>query len=394
MIPDLREQFNRRFTAGKYKKFLHALDAAAGAPIEFRVCETPVFVPASLMARLQHYSIELIEQLSTPTYLRESQRAVPERFRVPNDDDHPVFLAVDFAITRNNKGELEPKLIELQGFPSLYAYQLVMEQIYAREFELKGMSCLLSNLREADYLSHFKKAVLGDHDPENIVLMEIEPEKQKTYPDFLCTEKFTGVKAVCITTIKKRGRKLYYPRAGREIPIHRIYNRVIVDEFVKRGIQCEFDFRDDVEVEWAGHPNWYFRLSKFSIPYLKHPSVPRAVFLNQLERYPENLSSYVLKPLFSFAGSGVNVEVTQADLDGIPTAERGNYLLQEKIEYAPVIATPNEPSKVEIRMMFFWTDRLLPVNSLARLSKGKMMGVDYNKNKDWVGSSANFFNTK
>jgi len=391
MIPDLREEFNRRFTSQKYEIFLHALDAAVGAHVEFRVCETPVFVPASLMGRLQQYSIELIEQLSTPAYLRESQRAVPERFRVPNDDDHPIFLAVDFAITRDKDGELQPMLIELQGFPSLYAYQLVIEQTYAREFGLEGMNYLLSNLSETDYLDHFKKAVLGQRDPENVILMEIDPEKQKTYSDFLCTERFIGVKAVCITQIKKRRRKLYYHRDGKEIPIHRIYNRVIVDEFVKKEIQCEFNFRDDVEVEWAGHPNWYFRISKFSIPYLKHPSVPRAVFLNQLERYPENLSSFVLKPLFSFAGSGVNVEVTRADLDGVPAAERGNYLLQEKIEYAPVIATPNEPSKVEIRMMFFWTDRLLPVNSLARLSKGKMMGVDYNKNKDWVGSSANFF---
>ncbi len=391
MITALREAYNRQFSLEKYHSFLQTLDEAVGMKIEFRVCETPIFLPAELAADLQAASVALVQQLMAPAYLRESLRAVPEPFRVPNDDAHPIFLAVDFAITLNANGRYEPKLIELQGFPSLYAFQMVLSQTYQRCFGFERLRFLLNNLTESDYLRMFKQAVIGKHDPENVILMEIEPEKQKTAPDFYCTERFIGVKPVCITTIKKRGRKLYYSHSGKEIPIHRIYNRVIVDEFIKRGIQCNFDFRDELDVEWAGHPNWYFRMSKFSLPYLDHPSAPKATFVHQLERYPEALQNYVLKPLFSFAGSGVIIDPTVADLDAIPAHERQNYLLQEKIAYGPVIQTPNEPSKVEVRMMFLWNESLVPVNTLARLSKGKMMGVDHNKNKDWVGASACLF---
>jgi uncharacterized protein (UPF0248 family) len=391
MIPTLREAFNRQFTVEKYQRFLQTLDEAVGMKIDFRVCESPIFLPEELQNDLQRAAVDLVQQLMAPAYLEESRRAVPGQFRVPNDDAHPVFLAVDFAITLDVEGRFEPKLIELQGFPSLYAFQMVLAQTYRRCFGLERLRFLLNGLAEADYLRMFKQAVIGKYDPENVILMEIEPEKQKTAPDFYCTERFIGVKPVCITAIKKRGRKLYYSHRGNEIPIHRIYNRVIVDEFIKKGVTCDFDFRDDLDVEWAGHPNWYFRMSKFSLPYLDHPAAPKAVFLHRLERYPENLSNYVLKPLFSFAGAGVLIDPTAADLEAIPKHERQNYLLQEKIVYGPVIQTPNEPSKVEVRLMFLWNESLVPVNTLARLSKGKMMGVDHNKNKDWVGASACLF---
>lgn len=387
MVPRLRDDFNRRFSTEKYQKFLRALDDAAGAHVDFRVCETPVFMPAEVRLHLQHAAQELAQQVSRPEYLRASIAAVPEAFRVPNDDDHPLFLAIDFALTQNERGQLEPRLIELQGFPSLYAYQVVLCQSFIKAYDLGNLNYLLGDLSEAEYLHQLREALLGGHDPANVILMEIEPEKQKTAVDFVCTERFTGVKAVCVTKIKKRGGRLYYFDEGREISIHRIYNRVIIDEFVKKNIQIEFDFRDNLAVEWAGHPNWYFRISKFSMPFLDHPSVPRTFFLHALERYPEPLGHYVLKPLFSFAGSGVVIDVTREQLDAIPAQERSNYILQEKITYAPLIKTPEEPAKVEIRMMFIWREKPRLVNWLARLSKGKMMGVDFNKNKTWIGSS-------
>jgi hypothetical protein len=391
MVPELRKSYNDQFTHEKYHHFLKELDAAVGAKIDFRVCETPVFLPRNLLQEMQNAAAEIIKQLQTPAYFRESQRAVPELFRVPNEDPRPLFLAIDFGITHDERRKLTPKLIELQGFPSLYGFQIVLSQTFQRIFNLQHLNFLLSDLTLDRYISILKQALLGKHEPENVILMEIQPQAQKTAPDFYCTEKFTGVKAVCITSLKKRGRKLYYRKNGKEIPVQRIYNRVIVDEFVKKNIASDFDFRDELDVEWAGHPNWYFRISKFSIPFLQHPNVPRAFFLNEVESYPDNLQNFVLKPLFSFAGSGVKVEITAADLDAIPEPERGNYLLQEKIDYTPVIATPNQGSKVEVRMMFIWQEEPLAVTTLARLSKGKMMGVDYNKNKDWVGASCCLF---
>jgi len=397
VIPYLREQFNARFSVAAYQRFLRSLETAVGAPIEFRVCETPVFVPTELLTEMHQAAIEMINQLRAPSYLAASDRAIPAAFRAPGEGTHPHFIQVDFAVTRDENGKLAPKLVELQGCASIYAFQFILSQASQREYELGGLGYLLDGLTEESFLDLFRRTVLGSDAPEQVILMEIDPETQKTRPDFLLTEKLIGVPTVAITDLVRRGRRLCYRRGGREIEIHRLYNRVIVDELVRKRVRLGFDFRDELEVEWAGHPNWFFRLSKFSLPFLKHPAAPRASFLHELTEYPERLDEFVLKPLFSFAGSGVKVNVTRADLEAIPEAERGDYLLQEKITYAPAVVTPDEPSKVEARLMFFWPEGEadpMATMMLMRLSKGAMMGVDFNKNKEWVGSAAGFYESR
>jgi hypothetical protein len=394
VIPHLRDKFNANFTEAAYQRFLLTLDQATGTHIEFRPCETPVFLPAELLAELKQAAHELIAQLRTPEYLAASARAIPTAYNAPNEGTHPTFIQVDFAVTLDAQGRLKPKLIELQGCASLYAFQYLMPHVYQECYDLQGLEYLLNGLTDEGYLNLFRRTVLKDCAPEQVVLMEIDPLRQKTLPDFRVTEKLLGIKTVDVTHIQKRGQKLFYENNGREIEIRRLYNRVIIDEFAKKGVQTSFDFRDELDVEWVGHPNWYFRLSKFSLPFLNHPTAPRAWFLDQLNEYPAELERFVLKPLFSFAGSGVKVNLTREDLDAIPVDQRGDFLLQEKVAYAPVIKTPDEPSKVEVRVMFLWPDEVeqpLAVTTLTRLSKGAMMGVDFNKNKTWVGSSCGFF---
>lgn len=394
MIPRLRESFNANFTDEKHQRFLEALDAAVGVKIEFRPCETPVFLPNDLLTEMQQAGKELIAQLCTPEYLAASARAVPAEYNAPNEGPHPHFIQVDFAVTQDADGRLTPKLIELQGCASLYVFQYILPHEYQRFYDLRGLNYLLDGLTDESYLDLLRAVFLGSHKPEQVVLMEIDPLSQKTLPDFCATEKLLGIPFVDVSKIIKRGKKLFYVRDGQEIEIRRIYNRVIIDEFVRKGVRANFDFRDELDVEWAGHPNWYFRMSKFSLPFLNHPTVPRAWFLDQLKEYPGDLENFVLKPLFSFAGSGVKVSITREDLDAVPAGERGDFLLQEKVAYAPVIETLDEPSKVEIRVMFIWpdgADEPRAVTTLTRLSKGVMMGVDFNKNKTWVGSSCSFF---
>lgn len=394
MISSHRAQFNANFSQPAYEQLVASLEQAIGGSIEFRVSETPVFIPAALSAEIQQAARVMNQQLLNAEYLAASDRAIPENFCAPNQTAHPTFIQTDFAVIRDEFGRLKPRLVELQGCASVHAFQLLLSQEYQRQFDLSGLSYLLSGLSDESYLALLRRAVIGQHSPEQVVLMEIEPEKQKTLPDFVLTEKLFGVPTVAINEVIKRGKQLFYRHAGREIRIRRIYNRVIVDELMRKNVRFNFDYRDELEVEWAGHPNWFFRLSKFSLPFLDHPTVPRSWFLNQLAEAPRDLENFVLKPLFSFAGSGVKVNVTQADLEAIPEAERGDYLLQEKISYAGVIQTPDEPSKVELRLMSIWPDdepAPIPAMFLGRMSKGAMMGVDFNKNKTWVGSTACFF---
>jgi hypothetical protein len=390
MIPPYRQDFNTRFTPEKYERLRSEMTSRCGMEVPFALCETPCFFPNALVERMGENGKALIRQLvDNPEYRARSEASIPEKFRVQNESPHPMFVQVDFGLVRDSAGELQPKLVELQAFPSLYAYQPVLAQAYIDVFGLDPtLRYFLSGLDSASYKKLLRDAIVAEHDPANVALMEVHPEEQKTRPDFLLTEKMLGIRTVCITKIRKQGRRLFYEEAGKLVPIERIYNRTIVDELERKGIELPFDFRDDLDAEWAGHPNWYFRISKYSIPYLKHPSVPRTWFLDQLTEVPAGLENFVLKPLYSFAGLGVVIAPSRADIDAIPAAKRGEYILQERLNFTPVVETPYGPTKVELRIMYVWLDKLVPVLTIVRMGRGLMMGVDHNKNMAWVGSSA------
>jgi hypothetical protein len=404
MIPSLRKQFNASFTPEKYRTFLRRMDEACGTHVSFRLSETPCFFPKELLDRMADDGKVLIRQLvENPEYLARSNAAIPEEYRVPNEPAHPMFVQVDFGLVRDAGGELQPKLVELQAFPSLYAYQVTLAQNYIEVYGLgRGsasgfrlqvsgaapLNYFLGGLNEKSYRELLRAAIVGRHDPENVILMEIHPEAQKTLPDFLMTEKMLGVRAVDIEAIKKDGARLYYERNGMRVPIRRIYNRAIVDELQRKNVKLGFDWRDDLDVEWAGHPNWYFRISKFSIPYLRHESVPKTWFLDELERIPDDLQNYALKPLYSFAGLGVVIAPTKEDIAAIPAEKRADYILQERLHFEPVIETPYGGTKAEVRVMYVWLEKLEAVLTIIRMGRGLMMGVDHNKDMEWVGASA------
>jgi hypothetical protein len=395
MIPFLRKQFNASFTPDKYQVFLRRIDDACGTHVQFRLSETPCFFPKSLLERMAEDGKELIRQLvENPKYCARSEASIPPEFRVPNEPARPLFVQVDFGLVRDARGELQPKLVELQAFPSLYAYQVTLAQSYTDVFGLdrfeggEQLRFFLSGLGEKSYRELLRAAIVGTQDPENVILMEIHPTTQKTLPDFLLTERMLGVRTVDIAAIKKHGTQLYYERNGGRVPIRRIYNRAIVDELQRKQVKLGFDWRDDLNVEWAGHPNWYFRISKFSIPYLRHESVPKTWFLDKLDQIPDDLQNYALKPLYSFAGLGVVIAPKREDIEAIPAEKRADYILQERLHFEPVIETPFGTTKAEVRVMYVWPEQLQAVLTIIRMGRGLMMGVDQNKNMEWVGASA------
>jgi hypothetical protein len=406
MIASLRKQFNENFTPEKYSAFLQRVDDISGTHVSFRLSETPCFFLKALLDQMAADGRELIRQLvESPEYREKSDEAVPAEFKVPNEPDHPMFVQVDFGLVRDARGELQPKLVELQAFPSLYAYQGPLAEAYLDVYGLRAsgagfrapasgdsqLKYFLSGLSEQSYRDLLRRAIVGAHDPENVILMEIDPLHQKTLPDFLLTEKMLGVRTVDIVDIKKEGSRLYYERGGVRVPIRRIYNRTIVDELERKGVKFGFDWRDELDVEWAGHPNWYFRISKFSIPYLKHESVPKTWFLDRLPEIPSDLENYALKPLYSFAGLGVVIAPKKEDIAAIPAEKRPHYILQERMNFEPVIETPFGGTKAEVRVMYVWLEELTAVLTIIRMGRGLMMGVDHNKNMAWVGASAGFY---
>jgi hypothetical protein len=401
MLEPYRSDFNARFTAEKYAELLRRLDQRTGTHIDFRIAETPCFFPNNLMEEMVQAGIELTHQLvDNPEYMRLSAAAIPVEFRVPNEDAHPHFMTVDFGLVRDATGALKPKLVEMQAFPSIFGYQPLLAREYIDVFGLDpSLEYFFGGMDESRYWSLMREVIVAGHDPENVVLAEVDPGAQKTLPDFLMHEQHLGIRTVDVRELVKQGNKLYYRGDGNLVPIDRIYNRVIVDELERKGIKLPFDYRDELDVEWAGHPNWYFRVSKFSIPHLDHPAVPAAVFLDDWyeshgrDRLPAERENWVFKPLYSFAGKGIQFAPTDVDLDAIPAAQRHDYLLQERVRFEPVIATPEGLTQAEIRILYVWPDAgaMVPMTSLVRMGRGLMMGVDHNRDRSWVGGSAGLF---
>jgi hypothetical protein len=397
MISSLRQQFNTQFSQEKYHTMLADIAQEFGYQVAFKICETPIFIGNALKTELINAVGEILNQIWSANYQANIHLATPPDLHAPNEDGMPTFAAIDFAICQDaeNPEKLIPQLIELQGFPSLFCFQHFLNTKYRKSYEIPtGLTHFLKPefvQNEDLYIDALRKTIVGDSPVENTILMEIEPEKQKTKIDFSCTEHYLGVKAVCITKIRKEGRKLFYEENGRKIWIERIYNRVIVDELnLRKDLNLAFDFRDDLDVVWLAHPNWFFKISKFTLPFLKSKYAPPTQFLDKISAIPSDLENYVLKPLFSFAGAGVKFDVSKQDIDNVK--DKSNYILMKKVHYYPIVQTLDIPAKVEVRMLLFNIGgKLELVTNLIRLSKGKMMGVDFNKGLDWVGGSIGYF---
>ncbi|MEY3179141.1 MAG: hypothetical protein RJB42_1382 [Bacteroidota bacterium] len=395
MIQSIRTSYNEQFTKERYEEFLKALDKEFPGAIEFRVAETPVFVTQEIRDSMIACCEKIISLIKSKEFIARTERAIPPNERMGNEGKHPHFIAFDFGVAEKENGSLYPALIEMQGFPTLFAYHAYYPPILEQFFTIPAdFSHYFNDLNFESYISLLKRVIIGSHHPDEVILLEIKPYEQKTRIDFYCTEKYLGIKSVCLTALIEEGNQLFHIVDGKKVQIKRIYNRVIADELNNRKeeLGTTIDFSKNHDVEWVTHPHWFYRISKFTLPFIQHECIPETNFLNELKEIPSDLENYVLKPLFSFAGQGVLIDVTKADIEAIQDPE--NWILQKKVKYADCIATPSGPAKVEVRLMYIWEDgseNPLLVNNLARLSKGKMIGVRYNADKDWVGGSVAYF---
>lgn len=396
MVPSIRKRFNEQFTEAKYKAMLDDLDARYPGQLEFRIAETPLFIPKAFTQKMLDACEHIIDVIKSPDYQAQSNNAIPAAWRVPNEDAQPHCIAFDFGICTGADGTLEPQLIELQGFPSLFAYQILCPELTRAHFEIPdNYDVYLNGFNKERYIELLKKLIVADSDPENVILLEIAPKQQKTRIDFACTETYVGIKTVDLMDLMQEGRTLYYMNNGKKTKVERIYNRIIFDDLFQQPMPVQEKGKlllQELDVTWVPHPAWFYRISKFTLPFINHPFVPRTQFLNTVQPLPDDLENYVVKPLFSFAGQGVIIDVKREDIEKIEDPEA--WILQRKVQYAAAIETPGEWAKAEIRLFYFWEkDAARPVatNNLARLSKGKMIGVRYNKDKEWVGGTLAFF---
>lgn len=392
MIPPIRKAYNEAFTKEKYEAFLKELENVHPGQIEFRVAETPVFIPKNFEQQMLDACESIIDIIADPKFKELTKNAIPMHLNVPNENDHSHFICFDFGICVNEKGEYEPQLVEMQGFASLFAYEALVPEIHRKHFFTpKGFSKFLNGYHKESYIQLLKEIIIADEKPEHVILLEIFPRKQKTRIDFYCTEDYLGIKMVCLTELIREGKKLFYQNNRKKTEVKRIYNRIIFDDLMHQseGVQEKGKILfEELDVQWIAHPNWFYRISKYTLPLIHHRYVPKTYFLNEVKQIPADLENYVLKPLFSFAGQGVVIDVKKEDIENIKDPE--NWILQKKVHYADVIETPDIPAKAEIRIFYFWKDgaaRPVAANNLARISKGKMIGVRYNKDKEWVGGS-------
>ncbi|CAN5205322.1 hypothetical protein BH11BAC5_BH11BAC5_53350 [soil metagenome] len=394
MQQELRRNFNDNFSEEKYAAYLQQLENLHPGTLDFRVAETPVFIPKDFTQKMLDACEDIIDIIVAANFKALTEKSIPKNIVAGDEKDHPEFIAFDFGICENANGTLEPQLIEMQGFPSLFAFQAFHTAITKVYAEVPGTyDVYLNGYTEATYLQLLKEIIVGDCDPENVILLEIYPEQQKTRVDFYCTEDVLGIKTVCLTKLIGEGDQLFYELDGNKILIKKIYNRLIFDDLYQQDYPTHtIDIAHPWNVEWIPHPNWFYRVSKYTLPLIDNPFVPPTFYLDKLNQIPADLENYVLKPLFSFAGMGVIIDVTIDDINKITDPE--NWILQRKVKYADVIKTPDMPAKAEIRLFYFWKkewNRPIAVHNLSRLSKGKMIGTRYNKDKTWVGGTVAFF---
>ncbi len=394
MQKDLRTTFNKNFTEEKYQAYMKEIEAISPGALDFRNAETPLFIPKDFTKKMLDACEDIIDVIVAPNFTTLTERSIPAGVRVAGHEGHAQMIVFDFGICEDGKGGFEPQLIEMQGFPTLYGFQAYHSELTAKYADLPSThSSYLNGYNKEMYIQLLKDIIVGEHNVDDVILLEIFPEQQKTRIDFHATEKLLGVKTVCLTKLKATGKQLYYEKEnGEKHIVKRIYNRLIFDDLQQQeGLENIIDLTKEYDVEWVPHPNWFYRISKFTLPFIDNPYVPETFFLNEITQ-PVNLAEYVLKPLFSFAGMGVVIDVMQDDIDKITDPE--NWILQRKVNYAPIIETMDEPAKAEIRLFYFWKDewaRPIAVHNLARLSKGKMIGTRYNKDKTWVGGTIAYF---
>jgi hypothetical protein len=394
MISNYRKLLNALFTEKRYQQLKSDIASDFDYEPTFRVGETPFFIPVDLKEQLIEGCNDVITFIKKEEFKKLTNKSLDLNNKVPNEDDHTTFLAFDFGICEE-EGAIVPKLIEVQGFPSLYNYQAHLYEKFVNQYPfLSELTPFFNGISSKEYLKIIDDVICNNHPKENVILLEIEPEKQNTKIDFDYCKKDIGIAIVCITKLIKKDRRLFYKNENNEeILVKRIYNRVIFDELdLRTDLKLNFNFSDDLEVEWAGHPNWFFRISKFILPFLKGKYFIETTLLTDLKVIPEDLENYVLKPLFSFSGRGVIFHVKKEDIEAV--VEKELYILQKKVNYIPIVQSPDGKVKAEVRVLCVWkkedTDPTLLCN-IVRLSRGEMIGVKFNKDKDWVGGTIGLF---
>lgn len=394
MNSKFRKLFNDNFTQEKYKNLLDDIASDFNYEVTFRIGETPFFISNELKSQLLEGCNQVISFIKKEEFKELTNKALELNRKVPNEDNHTTFLAIDFGICEED-GAIVPKLIEVQGFPSLFNFQNHLSQKFINHYPfLSDLTPFLNGLSAESYLELLDEVICNNHPKDQVILLEIEPEKQNTKIDFYYCNRDIGIPIVCVTELFQKGRKVFYKnKEGQEIQVKRIYNRVIFDELdLRTDLNLNFDFSSELEVEWAGHPNWFFRISKFILPYLKGKYFIETTLLSDLKEIPSDLENYVLKPLFSFSGSGVIFHVKKEDIEAV--TEKDLYILQKKVHYKPIIQSPDGLVKAEVRLLAVWKKEAPSptlVTNLVRLSRGEMIGVKFNKDKDWVGGTVGLF---
>ena len=396
MVTDIRAQYNRQFDKETYNSYVKALADLHPDALQFRIAETPIFVSKSFTDKMLAACESIVDVIAGYNFKSLTAQAIPADVKVPGESAHTHFIAFDFGICENEKGGLEPQLIEMQGFPTLFAFQVFQDEMARKYLNIpEGYSSYFNGFTKDTYLQLLKDIIVKDEDPENVILLEILPHQQKTRVDFYCTEDYLHIPVVDLMELIKEGNQLYYQKDGRKIPVKRIYNRIIFDDLQQQSAEVQEKGKllsEELDVVWVPHPDWFYRISKFTLPFIHHPYVPETTFLSDIKTVPEDLQNYVLKPLFSFAGQGVVIDVTKEDINSVKDPH--NWILQRKVKYADIIPTPDDHAKAEIRIFYFWKEgeaRPVATNNLARLSKGKMIGVRYNKDREWVGGTLAYF---
>src|SRR5437868_6021218 len=172
MHPELRASFNADFSPDKYAALLRCVNETERWPADFRISETPIFLTNEFSQEVQRAAHTVVDLVRAPEFAIHSRHAIPPGLEVPNEPSHPNFLVVDFGICAEGD-RLVPRLIELQAFPSLFGFQLLLLHCLRNAYPAipGNWTSSFGGIKDEQYIELLRRTILGDVSRDNVILL-------------------------------------------------------------------------------------------------------------------------------------------------------------------------------------------------------------------------------
>jgi len=335
----------------------------------FKATSSEVFLfPKELKSELIEAATGITNQLFSSRVLTLAESNITDNsnildFRSYKNLPEPYFMTIDLAYAPG--GGTNFKLIEAQAFLSI---SHMFFEHYSKLLDLNRDVFL-----NFEAYQHFLRKIQNNHS----ILLEDCPWEQKTAIDFHLLQKQASIEVLNFRGIL----------GSHALKEKLIYNRLIfADLTAQEFANAKISLSGLPNARWLHHPDWYYFVSKSSLPYITSPWAAQSFLVaDKPLNFEPKSNAWVLKPLFDYGCSGVNLNPSRTDIENVDAPKE--WLLQQKIELKHL---PGTELFGEIRVVLFNTDNgWEPVMFFGRINDKPFLGSQhFNLNNPQCGTAA------